>query len=436
MNYQNQSQGHAAVPLIKNAATRNSTDGPYQGMLIVIPGGPGGSGADLLRSEGSILRTVVGSNWDIVSYDPRGIYSSEPALSCALNASMPAAKMSQRDAVPRVSDSYYHSYLDYGKELGENCAQRSGADTDAGPHMSTAVNARDLVSIVDAYARSPESYDAAKNTRLLNFYAFSYGTVVGQTFASMFPERVGNAVLDGIVNPEKYQAGWIDDSINHLDEVLALFFIYCSKAGPSLCPYATANSSSRDTFARFKASFTQLDARKAEAGHWSNATVIAEALLTLKYNILNAVYLPVTQFPNLAQILVRLEMALRSGTLSQWTQQTIAANGDPGPAGITDWEYLLGVACSDQSNLYQSRTLEGFRPQIQTLESQSIIGELWLRNPLGCAGWSIKSKDVFTGRFGGNTTTPMLFLSNTYDPVTPIEKYGSILLWSKTAESC
>lgn len=423
LDYQNQNQNCAAVALLKYAATRNSPDGPYQGMLMVIPGGPGGSGVDLLRSEASTLQAVVGSNWDIVSYDPRGIYRSEPALSCALNVSLPLANIRRLDAVPRVSSSYYNSFLDYGKVLGERCAQRSGAESDAGPHMSTAVNARDLVSIVDAYARTSESSDAAKNTSLLNFYAFSYGTVVGQTFASMFPERVGNAVLDGIVNPEKYQAGWFEDSINHLDGVLASFFIYCSKAGPSLCSYATANSSAQDTFARFKASFMRLDARRAEAEHWSNATDIAESLIALKYNALNDAYLPVTLFSNLAQILVSLETALDCGTLKQWTQQTIAANGDPGPAGVIHWEYSLGVACSDQKDPYYTRTLKGFKPHIQALEAQSIIGELWIRNPLGCAGWKIKSNDVFTGQYGGGTTTPILFVSNTYDPVTPIGKY-------------
>jgi len=427
LDYLNPSQNYAAVPLIKSAATANSSDGPYQGMLVIIPGGPGGSGIDLLTSEIDILRPIIGSNWDIVSYDPRGIFRAEPALGCALNPSLPSANVSRREAVPRVSDNYYDSFLDYGKELGENCSQRSGAGSDAGPHMSTMVNVRDLLSIVDAYARSPNSQSAAKNASLLNFYAFSYGTVVGQTFASVYPDRVGNAVLDGVLNAEKYRSGWIEDSINHLDGVLALFFIYCSKAGPSLCPYATANSSAHDIFDRFKTSLTQLKAREAAAEHWANATDVEQALLTLKYNALNTAYFPLTAFGNFAQILVNLETALETGQLEQWTQQTIAQNGDPEPAGVTDFEYVLGVTCSDQNDLYYGRTREGFQPQIRTLEAQSIIGELWLRNPLGCAGWNIKSGDVFEGRFGGNTTTPMLFVSNTYDPVTPIENSHSAI---------
>ena len=407
---------------MKYAAAGDSPDGPYQGMIVLIPGGPGGSGVDLVQSDGSTVQAVVGSNWDIVSFDPRGISRSEPALDCAINATSVSGNNTRRDAVPRVTDHFYNDFLDYGRELGDLCAQRSGTDSDAGPHMSTAVVARDLVSIVDAYARTAEGCRAAKNSSLLHFYGISYGTMIGQTFASMFPERVGNAALDGIVSPESYLTGWINNSINHLDGVLALFFIYCSEAGPSLCPYATEGSA-HDTFARFKASFTQLNARRAEAEHWSNATDIEEALLTLKTTAFNAAYTPLALFSNLSQVLVGLDAALDSGTLKQWTQQLIAATGDPVLVGEVDWQYALGVACSDQNNIDYGRTLKDIQPEIQGLEAQSIIGEMWTRNLLGCAGWKIKSNDIFTGPFGGDTATPMLFVSNTYDPVTPIDKY-------------
>ena len=69
-----------------------------------------------------------------------------------------------------------------------------------------------------------------------------------------------------------------------------------------------------------------------------------------------------------------------------------------------------------------SKTLEDLQPLIEGLEKQSIIGEIWSKSMIGCTGWSIKASERFAGPFGGDTLTPILFVSNTYDPVTPIEK--------------
>ena len=41
--------------------------------------------------------------------------------------------------------------------------------------MSTPVVARDMISIVDAFAATPSGMSAAGNSSLLNYWAFSYG---------------------------------------------------------------------------------------------------------------------------------------------------------------------------------------------------------------------------------------------------------------------
>jgi len=69
-----------------------------------------------------------------------------------------------------------------------------------------------------------------------------------------------------------------------------------------------------------------------------------------------------------------------------------------------------------------NKTLEDLKPQIEVLEKQSIIGEVRSHQDIGCTGWSIKASEIYTGPFGGDTATPILFVSSTYDPVTPIEE--------------
>lgn len=128
--------------------------------------------------------------------------------------------------------------------------------------MSTATNARDTLSIVDAFAMTKDGHRTSTPSTFLNFYGTSYGTFLGQTFASMFPKRVGNIALDGLLGHEGYLLSFTRKNINHLDSIISAFFIYCHKAGPTACAYDTGYSA-KHIYKRFKSSFEQLNARKA-----------------------------------------------------------------------------------------------------------------------------------------------------------------------------
>src|SRR4029077_18392706 len=53
-----------------------------QGILLVNPGGPGGSRLPLAAEVAQGLSPGVAARYDIVGFDPRGVGSSAPALSC------------------------------------------------------------------------------------------------------------------------------------------------------------------------------------------------------------------------------------------------------------------------------------------------------------------------------------------------------------------
>lgn len=434
LDYQRPSLSWASVPLVKIPAHSNSPDGPYQGMSLINPGGPGGSGIIEALNNGTTIQTFVGTNWDIVGFDPRGIGFSEPAANCSTKGAFPRNTISR--SVPRVTDEFYNSYIEYGKELGVRCEETIGGERNAGQHMSTATTARDMLSIVEAFARTDDGKRAAKPCELLNYYGISYGTFLGQTFASMVPQRVGNVILDGVVSTESYLTIWTSVALNRLDGVIAAFFIYCHESGPSDCPYYTGNTA-KAIFERFNRSFLQLDPRQAEAENWSNATDLEAALLTLKVSLLSAADMPFAYFGLIPEILVSLEAALAAQDIRPWTEQlaTINGVGNPSPVGWENPERTLGVVCSDNNKRWYNKTLEDFRPQLEELERQSIVGEVWSKTILGCSGWPIKSNDIFSGPFGGDTATSILFVSNTYDPVTPIEKLVTALLTYNSSRS-
>jgi len=81
-----------AGPQIKIAVSRiehTSSAKHYQGVIITNPGGPGGSGLDLntflipvLQQEGF---NGAADDYDWIGFDPRGVGSSIPTISCDPN---------------------------------------------------------------------------------------------------------------------------------------------------------------------------------------------------------------------------------------------------------------------------------------------------------------------------------------------------------------
>ena len=51
-----------------------STSDAYRGPILLNPGGPGNSGVNLVLLAGELLQKIVGPEFDIVGFDPRGEY--------------------------------------------------------------------------------------------------------------------------------------------------------------------------------------------------------------------------------------------------------------------------------------------------------------------------------------------------------------------------
>ncbi|KAK8136470.1 hypothetical protein PG984_004410 [Apiospora sp. TS-2023a] len=56
LDYHRPDVGRASVPLIRLSAKTNSTSGPYQGMMLINPGGPGVSGVDFALEQANAIQ--------------------------------------------------------------------------------------------------------------------------------------------------------------------------------------------------------------------------------------------------------------------------------------------------------------------------------------------------------------------------------------------
>lgn len=376
-----------------------SSNGTYKGMVLYNPGGPGGSGVDSIFLTGVQLQAMVGTNYDLVGFDPRGISLAIPFANCSGTPFANRRRSMSGFKLPKLTQSYYDTVNATVQVLGPECAANIGGPDEAGPHMSTRTVVRDLISIVDAYAQTEEG-KRAKDPHLLNFLGESYGTFIGQMFGTLYPDRVGRVALDGVTSPEDIVSTIGLANIQFMDVVFETFFIYCHAAGPSVCPYYTGNSA-RDIFNRFQASYVQLDARHAAAQNQTNATVIEQALLIMQEALLSSVYSPIVAYPYVGPALLALEQALQTQNLAAWIAQVdavLASFSNSSSLPPERPEAQIAVRCADNGGVFFNKTFDDLKPMILALDRQSTIGgETWPMNILVCTKWSIKSDDIYLG---------------------------------------
>jgi pimeloyl-ACP methyl ester carboxylesterase len=163
-----------------------------QGVLLVNPGGPGAPGRSLAADIAAGLNPQVAAEYDIVGFDPRGVGASVPALSCD-----PSFFSGVRPDYIPASQAAEQVLIGRARTYAAGCGQRFGWLL---PYMTTADSARDLDSIRKAFGVSK-----------INYYAFSYGTYLGQVYATLFPDRIRRMVLDSTVDPTGV---WYQDNID------------------------------------------------------------------------------------------------------------------------------------------------------------------------------------------------------------------------------
>lgn len=192
-DYSRPGNGKTFVLPVAKAVT--AIPGKRVGSLVLNPGGPGERGVQLVKDGvAEDIGRGVSERFDIVSFDPRGVGGSKPALTCTpADSAEPAegGEESTDDAAevplhPRTASERADA-LASARATAAGCRAASGPLL---PHVGTDDAARDL-----------DVLRAALGERRLTYVGWSYGTSLGTSYAEQFPRRVRAMVLDGAVDP-------------------------------------------------------------------------------------------------------------------------------------------------------------------------------------------------------------------------------------------
>jgi pimeloyl-ACP methyl ester carboxylesterase len=173
------------------------------GTLFFNPGGPGAAAASYLQARGRALFPRLSARYDIVAFDPRGTGETQGAIDCEVDQETQGV-YAQPFYTPLNLDT--DALLGRARGLVQSCLANN--DPALMAHFSTANTARDM-----------DFLRAAIGEERLNYLGFSYGTVLGATYATLFPRNYDRLVLDGPVDAQQY----LDDPSQGLREQTAGF---------------------------------------------------------------------------------------------------------------------------------------------------------------------------------------------------------------------
>lgn len=158
-------------------------DGEALGTMFINPGGPGGSGIEMVEATTSYFSRALRESYDIIGFDPRGVGESH-GVRCYTTDQLNEYYEKLYDL---ETDDGWDAYVADATAYGEACLENTGPVMQ---FLDTVSAAKDL--------------DILRGTiggETLTYFGFSYGTFLGAHYAELFPTRVGRLVLDGAVDP-------------------------------------------------------------------------------------------------------------------------------------------------------------------------------------------------------------------------------------------
>lgn len=376
------------IPLVRMRG-KNATKN-----LLVNPGGPGASGISYVYGAGEKISRLIGERFHVIGFDPRGINSSTPEATCYVDAES-REKLRPRRTTDLIRDSpYLYAWsTNYVRACRENAGEHFH-------YVNTPQTAADMNSIIDALGQ-----------KSMYYWGISYGSLLGQVYATLFPERSERIVIDGVTD----QSYWFEELMDterydDTDAVIDGFFEECARAADAcaLSKFGKTGPELRDNVTSVINSLY-----RNPASVYVNGTVygtVDDFDLRIR-SLFQEMYAP-AHWPALAQRLADLQEGNATGVFLSYVKDNALDNVPEANLAVQMNDGQSGPQFWPQGRM---RLMERLLPYSD--KSRFALGDMMDFHVK--QQWTVSKTHSYKPKKKVETATPLLILSTTYDPVCP-----------------
>ncbi|MEE9318955.1 MAG: alpha/beta fold hydrolase [Granulosicoccus sp.] len=338
IDYANPTANVIHIDLIRYPAKQQTR----KGSLLTNPGGPGGSGIELVRDliEFNAIPPAILAEFDIVGFDPRGVAGSS-AINCTddnieLDDAYPNTRAEVElvyNAISQFAGTCFEQYGSYVQFLGSN-------------------------NVV----RDMEEIRKAMQEPMLNFLGYSYGTRIAALYLQAYPATSGRMILDGSMPPQP-------DTLN-------LWFGGMQAAQVNIssmlakCTIIDAQCDSGELAIQLQ---NKVDALEAAPGPRD------------EINALGAILQLAATIPAIDELVIKaLHPYLTAGNINPLITLLARINEILGDSGVNTGAYLA-VMCADDPARPTVDSLVGLLPTFNA--ASDLLAESYVSSAAICAGW-------------------------------------------------
>jgi pimeloyl-ACP methyl ester carboxylesterase len=365
-------------PTISVAVARHPAEDPGAriGSLVIDPGGPGVSGINDMSNELRALTPGLLDDFDIVMFDPRGVERSDPVTCGSASGSGPA------DPTPATASQQAATIASL-RQFAAGCEKNSPAVL---PYVGTVDVARDMDRLRQALGDSQ-----------LTYMGQSYGTLLGLTYAQLFPTHIRAMVLDSVIDPAVSFNQIVAGQAEGFESVLDAFFSWCATSAD--CAWHPAGDPTTALLSLLATAATA--PAQAGAGGFVGAGQLYDALLEDLYSQ--------TDWPQLGQALADDAAGNGAPAAAQSNQYNTGGSDNADDAATA-------IDCLDHP---VSRDLASYGALADALRgSAPVFGPLLAWGEAGCAVWPVPPTRT-PGPVAAPGAPPILVIGTTNDPATP-----------------
>ena len=360
--------------------------------LLVNPGGPGASGVDFVRDNYDYIGTdALKAKYNIVGFDPRGTGTSSP-VKCFDAAGTDRLLYDNGNKFDLESPEYLAFERAEVAKFVDACKANTG---DVLGFVDTQSAARDL-DVIRAVLGQPK----------LDYLGFSYGTLLGTTYAALYPQKVGRFVLDGAIDPRVTDAQQSMNQLLGFDLALNNYLKHCLKK--KACPFGGSLKSARAKVAAILKDFETSDVATASGRKLTLGGIITGVIFALYSD---------SYWDYLTTAFTELENS--DGTTFLKMADYYNDRADDGTYATNTLEANIAISCLDARQPADAASMKALNQEV--VAASDVFGRYWQDGAITCENWPYPVAQR-PADYSAKGSPAILVVGTTGDPATPYQQ--------------